>query len=107
MAHGEHRAFILRLKPGKLDEYIHWHDNIWPELTEELEQSGILEIRSWNVDDMIILTSRVTNDEAWKTLWDSEVHHRWADFMAPLINVRDDGIVDSTDLRQIWHWKAE
>ena len=56
---------------------------------------------------MIILTSRVTNDEAWKTLWDSEVHHRWADFMAPLINVRDDGIVDSTDLRQIWHWKAE
>ena len=35
------RAFTMRLKPGGLAQYKHWHDNIWPELVRELEASGI------------------------------------------------------------------
>ena len=38
------KAFVLRLKPGALDEYIYWHDNIWPELQQAIAEEGIAEI---------------------------------------------------------------
>ena len=31
------RAFTMRLQPGKLAEYKHFHDNVWPELVAEIE----------------------------------------------------------------------
>ena len=31
------RAFTMRLQPGGLAQYKHWHDDIWPELVAELE----------------------------------------------------------------------
>lgn len=98
------KAFVLRLKPGALDEYIFWHDRIWPELRAEIARQGIAEITLFQLDDMIFLYSEIDDPEAWTRLWDSEIHHRWArEQMAPLMHYRDDGIVDNRELREIWH----
>ena len=35
------RAFTMRLKPNASVEYKQHHDNIWPELIDEIERSGI------------------------------------------------------------------
>jgi L-rhamnose mutarotase len=91
MAETIRKAFVLRLKPGALDEYIYWHDNIWPELQQQ-------------IDDQVILTSLVNDPDAWTRLWDSDVHHRWAELMSPLMHYRDDGVVESRELREIWHF---
>src|SRR5688500_15762291 len=104
MAETIRKAFVLRLKPGALDQYIYWHDNIWPELQQEIAGQGIAEITLDQIDDQIILTSLVRDPEAWARLWDSDVHRRWADLMSPLMHYRDDGIVDSRELREIWHF---
>jgi L-rhamnose mutarotase len=98
------KAFLLRLKPGALDDYIYWHDNIWPELKVEIARQGIAEITLYQLDDMILLHSEVNDLEAWTRLWDSDVHHRWAELMSPLMHYRDDGIVESRELREIWHF---
>jgi hypothetical protein len=37
-------------------------------------------------------------------LWDSEIHHRWGELMSPLMHYRDDGVVDSREMREIWHF---
>lgn len=98
------KAFVLRLKPGALEQYVYWHDNIWPELQEALAQEGILEISLFQRDDSVYLFSRVRDEAAWDRLWDSDVHRRWGELMGPLMHYRDDGIVDSRELTEIWHF---
>jgi L-rhamnose mutarotase len=99
------KAFVLKLKPGALDQYTYWHGNIWPELVQEIEQQGIAEISLFQVDDTIFLYSRVNDPEAWARLWDSDVHRRWGqELMAPLMHYHDDGMIDSRELREIWHY---
>ena len=34
-------AFLIRVKPEKLDEYKKLHSPVWPELTAELKASGM------------------------------------------------------------------
>ena len=52
MAETMRKAFVLRLKPGALDQYIHWHDNIWPELQEEIARQGIAGLLPEAVEDL-------------------------------------------------------
>ena len=68
MAETIRKAFLLKLKPGALDDYIYWHDNIWPELQQEIARQGIAEISLFQVDEMIFLHSRVIDPEAWTRL---------------------------------------
>jgi L-rhamnose mutarotase len=98
------KAFALKLKPGAIDQYIYWHDNIWPELQAEIANQGIAEISLFLLDDMIYLFSRVNDEGAWARLWDSEVHRRWGELMSPLMHYRDDGVIDSREMREIWHF---
>ena len=107
MAETIRKAFVLKLKPGALDDYIYWHDNIWPELQQEIARQGIAEISLFQLDDMIFLHSRVNDPDAWTRLWDSDVHRRWGELMNPLMHYRDDGIIDSRELREIWHFTPE
>lgn len=97
------KAYLLRLKPGSIEGYTHWHDNIWPELVTEMTAQGIREITLWNLDDMIFLTSEVEDDSTWQNFWATDVHKRWGELMNQFMHYRDDGIVDSTEIREIWH----
>ena len=40
-----------RVLPGKLEEYKKRHDEIWPEMTEVLNQAGIHNYTIWNHSD--------------------------------------------------------
>ena len=51
------RAFTMRLKPGKLAEYKHFHDNVWPELAAEIEKSGIASMTIFENDPVLFLYS--------------------------------------------------
>jgi L-rhamnose mutarotase len=58
------KAFVLKLKPGALDTYVYWHDNIWPELRQEIARQGIAEITLFQIDDMVFLYSRIDDADA-------------------------------------------
>ena len=105
MAETIRKAFVLRLKPDSLEKYIYWHDNIWPDLQAEIAKQGIAEITLFNLDDLIFLYSQVKDEGAWARLWDSEVHHRWGELMNEFMHYRDDGVVDSREVREIWHFE--
>jgi len=99
------KAFVLKLKPDALDEYVYWHENMWPELQAELFNQGIAEITLYEIDDKVFLFSYVEDEAAWNRLWDTEVHHRWArERMVPLMHYRQDGVVDAQEMREIWHF---
>ena len=101
------RAFTMRLKPGGLAEYRRHHDAIWPELVAEIEKQGIAQITIFEHDEVLFLYSEITDEAAWDRLWASEVHDRWAEVMNPLMVFRDDGIVDSTEVTQIFHLRTD
>jgi len=101
------RAFTMRLKPGGLAEYRRNHDEIWPELVGEIERQGIAQITIFEADPVLFLYSEITDEEAWDKLWRSEVHDRWAEVMNPLMEFREDGIVDSSELREIFDLETE
>ena len=45
----ERYAWKATVLPGKLEEYIQRHDNIWPEMKEVLAAAGIRNYTIWNV----------------------------------------------------------
>ena len=79
------------------------HDAIWAELIAELEKSGIADMTIFENDPVLVMYSVITDVEAWDRLWHSEVHDRWAVLMSPLMEFNSDGIVNSTELREVFH----
>jgi len=97
------RAFTMRLKPGKFAEYKHHHDHIWPELVAEIERQGIAQITIFENDPVLFLYSEISDEEAWDRLWHSAIHDKWGEIMNPLMEFNADGIVDSTEVREVFH----
>jgi L-rhamnose mutarotase len=100
------RAFTMRLKPDALADYKRHHDNIWPELVAEIERAGIASITTFQRDLDLFLISEISDEAAWDRLWNSEIHRRWAEVMEPLMHLRDDGIVDSGELAEVFHLRT-
>ena len=97
------RAFTMRLKPGALAEYRRHHDAIWPELVAEIERQGIGQITIFENDPVLFLYSEVRDEAAWDRLWHRAIHDKWGEIMNPLMEFRPDGIVDSTEVREVFH----
>lgn len=97
------RAFTLRLKPGRFAKYKRYHDNIWPELVREIEDSGIAQITTFADGLQLFLYSEIHDEKGWDKLWSSKIHDEWAVCMRPLMRFRADGKVDAGPLREIFH----
>ena len=97
------RAFTLRLEPGALAQYKEHHDNIWPELVAEIEKAGIGQMTAFVSGDTVFYYSEVRDDGAWDRLWHTEVHDRWGELFKGLMAFNAEGIVDTSDLPEIFH----
>ena len=100
------RAFLMRLKPGALAEYKRRHDEIWPELVEEIKASGIKEFSIFEDDPVLFLYSEIESEDAWDKLWSSDIHHRWAEWFRELMSIREDGIVDSKIVSEVYRFES-
>jgi L-rhamnose mutarotase len=88
------RAFTMRLKPGGLAEYKAHHEAIWQELVDEIERQGIAQITIFERDPVLFLYSEIRDEEAW------------GEIMDPLMEFNDDGIVDSSELREVFNLRT-
>ncbi len=55
----ERYAFRMKLHPGQEAEYRRRHDEIWPELIDLLQQSGVSDYSIWLDEDTHILSARL------------------------------------------------
>jgi L-rhamnose mutarotase len=97
------KAFTMRLKPGALADYRHYHDNIWPELVAQIEREGIANMTIFERDPVLFLYSEIRDEDAWNRLWHTEVHDRWSEIMNQLMEFTPDGIVDSSPVEEVFH----
>jgi L-rhamnose mutarotase len=100
------RAFTMKLKAGATAEYIRHHDSIreeWPQLVEEIRNSGIAQITTFQNGLDLFLYSEISDEAAWDKLWSSEVHRQWAELMQPLMHLDENNIVQAGELTEIFH----
>ena len=98
-------AFRMQLKPGVVDEYRKRHDEIWPELSELLTESGIHDYSIFLDEGTLSLFAvlKLAEPNTRDALPDHPVMKRWWDHMAPLMEVEDNNRPKEWSLPLIFH----
>jgi len=82
-------AFVLHVKPDRIDEYVEAHRNVWPEMLEALRAAGI---RNYTIfrhgNEMFGYFEADDLDAAARHMETQEVNARWQDAMAELLDGR-------------------
>ena len=85
----ERSAFVLRVRPEKVDEYVEAHRRVWPEMVEALRAAGI---RNYTIfqdgERMFGYFESDDLDAAAAYLDRQDVSARWQDAMADLLEER-------------------
>jgi L-rhamnose mutarotase len=82
-------AFVLRVRPDKVDEYVAAHRDVWPEMLDALRSAGIRNytiFRSGN--EMFGYFEADDLAAAGAYMAEQDVNGRWQDAMAELLDER-------------------
>ena len=85
-------AFVLNVKPEKLDEYVAAHADVWPEMLEAMRDAGV---RNYTIflrgTEAFGYCEADDIDAAWSRLLDTDVNRRWQAAMAEYLEQPVDG----------------
>jgi L-rhamnose mutarotase len=82
-------AFVLRVRPDKVDEYVEAHRNVWPEMLAALRQAGIRNYTIFRAGNEMFGYFESDDLEAAATyMGGQDVNARWQDTMAELLQER-------------------
>ena len=85
----ERSAFVLRVRPDRIDEYVEAHRNVWPEMLAALREAGIGNYTIFRHGNEVF--GYLESDDlaaAAAYLEAQEVNARWQDAMADLLEER-------------------
>lgn len=105
----ERYAWKARVLPGKLEEYIRRHDQIWPEMTKLLNEAGIRNYTIWNTGDELFGYYECDSVEfAARTQAQSPVVERWNKYMKDVMVMDTDPVTGAQPLmRQVFFHEGE
>lgn len=102
-------AFLMRLRPGSLAEYVRRHDSIWQDLVAELKGAGVFEFEIYVGDDEQTLFALCTTHDSAGDLDSRQpggpVQRRWWAYMEPLMVCNDDDSPTELPLRRVFELK--
>src|SRR2546423_1210230 len=82
-------AFVLRIKPERVDEYVREHAAVWPEMRAAISAAGIRNYSIFLHENLAFGYLECDDfDRAWEYLAAQEVNARWQDAMADLLEAR-------------------
>jgi L-rhamnose mutarotase len=82
-------AFVLKVRPDKVDEYVEAHRNVWPEMLAALRDAGIRNYTIFrNGNEMFGYFESDDLEAAGAHMAAQEVNARWQDAMAGLLEER-------------------
>lgn len=82
-------AFVLRVRPDKIDEYVEAHRNVWPEMLAALRGAGIRNYTIFrNGNEMFGYFESDDLEAAAAFMAAQDVNARWQDAMALLLEER-------------------
>ena len=82
-------AFVLRVRPEKIVEYVEAHRNVWPEMLVALRGAGIRNYTIFrNGNEVFGYFESDDLEAAVAYMEEQEVNARWQDTMAELLEAR-------------------
>ena len=98
-------AFIMKLKKGSEDEYKKRHDEIWPELKEELTKAGIYDYSIYLDEKTLTLFAfqKLSDDNTADELPNNPVVREWWDYMADIMEYNPDNTPVAIPLKEVFH----
>jgi L-rhamnose mutarotase len=85
----QRQGFVLRVKPGRIDEYVEAHRNVWPEMLEALRDAGIRNYTIFRAGNQVFGYFEADDlARAAEYLAAQEVSARWQDPMAEHLEER-------------------
>ncbi len=98
-------AFKMQLKPGFETEYIKRHDEIWPELSNELKDAGISNYTIFLDPETLILfaVQELTEDNTADQLPGTEIVKKWWKYMADIMETNPDNSPVAKPLVEVFH----
>ena len=96
------KAFIL---PGMLEEYIKRHDEIWPELSELIRQSGVSDYSIFLDEETNILfaVQKQSGDQSSQDLGTNPVVRKWWDYMSDIMECNPDKSPVTIPLTEVFY----
>lgn len=86
-------AFLIKVKPDKIEEYKKIHENVWPDLLAELKTAGMRNYSLWMGPNGMEFGYLECDD--WNAvcayLEKSEVHTRWQEYMQGYLDTLAEG----------------
>jgi len=87
----ERVCFVLEVRPGYEEEYKRRHDEIWPELADDIRAAGFKNNSIWRHGLLLIGYFETEDLEASiKAMGESAAVSRWNEYMAPIIKAEID-----------------
>ena len=101
------KAFRMKLFEGKENEYEKRHNEIWPELVEELKSHGASKYLIFHDKETNYLFSYVEmeNQELWDQISETEACKKWWAFMKDIMETNSDNSPISVELSNVFNLK--
>ena len=98
-------AFKMKLKAGNEREYQRRHDEIWPELAEELSAAGVSDYSIFLDEETLTLFAfqKLTENHTAHLLKERTIVKKWWAYMADLMECNPDSSPVSVPLKEVFH----
>jgi len=101
----ERNAFKMQLKRGFEHEYKKRHDEIWPELKQQLKKAGISNYSIFLDPETLSLfaVQELTEDNTVDELPGNEIVKKWWAYMADIMETNPDSSPTAVPLGEVFH----
>lgn len=98
-------AFVMQLKAGFEEEYQRRHDEIWPELVQELRAAGVSDYSIFLHPETLQLFGvlKRTDDHKMDELPHTGIMQKWWRHMADIMDTEADSSPVSIPLQTVFH----
>ena len=101
----QRNAFKMQLKPGYEAEYKKRHDEIWPELAEELSKAGVSDYSIFLDEETLTLfaVQKLADDNTADELPETAIVKKWWAYMADIMDTNPDTSPICIPLKEVFH----
>ncbi len=98
-------AFTMKLKTGYAEEYKRRHDEIWPELVQELSKAGVYDYSIYfdEKTNMLFAVQKLTNSNTADQLPQTDIMRKWWNYMSDIMEVNPDKSPVVKELREVFY----
>ncbi|MBN1294872.1 MAG: L-rhamnose mutarotase [Candidatus Latescibacteria bacterium] len=98
-------AFIMKLKKGFEEEYKRRHDEIWPELSEELTKAGVSDYSIYLDEKTLSLFAfqKLTDNNTADLLPETAIVKKWWKYMSDIMDTNPDNSPVCVPLKEVFH----